>query len=785
MVGTVAVLLLVLSVSLVSCGGGDGGIPILPGTRTLTVRVVNEENHNAAAANAAVVLGDSTGAMVTWATTDADGLVTFFNPPENATVTAMTKAVPVPWDPLKWQYSLAAAYDVNVSNITLSLSIMEKIGEAMVNVTVDAGFPSVNHWHINPGWGWGMSNPSTILVYKRSLQKDGLISFVVIGEDAGNNPVAFGKLLNQTFDPATTPTYNVTIDTAFTEFTTTVSNAAASADFLYSSLDMNEQNSYAISAEKTFGPAETTLAVPAVSIPGYGDSFTHTVAAGKDVYKGQYGDVYDGFATWLYGISRMTTTALTSPQAVDLDPALYPSIPEGLWITGTGTARPMLSWSGSDSSADFREIEINFDTMTGQYRYKLLLPATRENVTFPELPTDVVSDWFYFQPFWLSRFGLGTGSIDNSIIAGYNDYLRKQDRIASGAMAMPDDVTVKMSRAEKNFNAVIKGEYEISKYEIFGGANSEPYITSTSRMYATFTGDGMMNYQVLEDSFNPSPPPDLFSRTCVVSAYNLLTFPDGNGMEAGAFLPNHGIFVITDASEARFNSFQVGVRKSDSIPSFSGEYVMSRIGENAGGPYTSRVRFISNGDGTGTWEIVSHSQGATGSGTFEYTLSLDGTLGPVDMYDGVGGFIGTDRGMVASDGNAVVLVDASSEDGDGDIMLGVGIKKTAAAPVPFFSPYDRFHMNFIGAGSGGAFASRLNVIWDIVNTEFDCTVLADSRGIAPGTQFTVQVTRSATDNTFLVESGDHGVLSPDGQFFAVVDTKAADGEIKLAVGVRY
>jgi hypothetical protein len=352
-------------------------------------------------------------------------------------------------------------------------------------------------------------------------------------------------------------------------------------------------------------------------------------------------------------------------------------------------------------------------------------------------------------------------------------------------MAMPDDVTVKMSRAEKNFNAVIKGEYEISKYEIFGGANSEPYITSTSRMYATFTGDGMMNYQVLEDSFNPSPPPDLFSRTCVVSAYNLLTFPDGNGMEAGAFLPNHGIFVITDASEARFNSFQVGVRKSDSIPSFSGEYVMSRIGENAGGPYTSRVRFISNGDGTGTWEIVSHSQGATGSGTFEYTLSLDGTLGPVDMYDGVGGFIGTDRGMVASDGNAVVLVDASSEDGDGDIMLGVGIKKTAAAPVPFFSPYDRFHMNFIGAGSGGAFASRLNVIWDIVNTEFDCTVLADSRGIAPGTQFTVQVTRSATDNTFLVESGDHGVLSPDGQFFAVVDTKAADGEIKLAVGVRY
>jgi hypothetical protein len=102
--------LLGIFMSIFFSGCSDDGNP-----GSLRVRVVNEGGQEIA--DATVVLGNSDGSMITYGTTDATGIVRFQNPPNNATVTAGIHCQAYS----RTYYYLAAAYDVNISELTLNV----------------------------------------------------------------------------------------------------------------------------------------------------------------------------------------------------------------------------------------------------------------------------------------------------------------------------------------------------------------------------------------------------------------------------------------------------------------------------------------------------------------------------------------------------------------------------------------------------------------------------------------------------------------------------------------
>jgi len=92
-----------------SSGGNDGAPVIVTVTDYSGIRVPN----------AAVVLGDSNGAMRNYGVTDADGQITFSNAPANSTITAATTCL---WSgSTTTTYSIDVQFDVNGSAV-LSLN---------------------------------------------------------------------------------------------------------------------------------------------------------------------------------------------------------------------------------------------------------------------------------------------------------------------------------------------------------------------------------------------------------------------------------------------------------------------------------------------------------------------------------------------------------------------------------------------------------------------------------------------------------------------------------------
>ena len=103
-----AILVTLILMSFLGCS--DDGNP-----GSLRVRVLNSDGKEIA--NVTVVLGNPDGTMVSFGTTDATGIIRFQNPPYNATVTAALDCQAS----LYHYYFFAAVYDVNISEVTLTL----------------------------------------------------------------------------------------------------------------------------------------------------------------------------------------------------------------------------------------------------------------------------------------------------------------------------------------------------------------------------------------------------------------------------------------------------------------------------------------------------------------------------------------------------------------------------------------------------------------------------------------------------------------------------------------
>jgi len=252
-------------------GCGDIGDKTPPST-TLTVKV--RDYSSAPLAGVTVVLGDSTGAMVSstsYAVTGASGDVTFTNPPANATVTFARSMANVG----QTLYELHSLYDVNVSSVAMDFDNNTSSSIGTANVTVSNALPDATSWEIMPNWAWGdpSNNPAAVTVMQQDVQSDGKVSFLVIGRAANWDAVGFGTALDQTFTDGMNLTVNLN-QTAFTTVNHTISNVPSTAMYVYYDTEASRKGVDDIWLESY---ATTTIAATTTctgkAIPDYGDQF--------------------------------------------------------------------------------------------------------------------------------------------------------------------------------------------------------------------------------------------------------------------------------------------------------------------------------------------------------------------------------------------------------------------------------------------------------------------------------------------------------------------------------
>ena len=416
------------------------------GAASIRVRVIDEIT-DAVITGATVVLGNRTGALVTTGTTDTNGEYTFTDPPANATVTAAVSG-PYVWNTSRTRYRLDTNYDVNMPEITLAVekpSQLLSFDRVKVNISIAPGITNVVGWKYYPNGEWEhvvTDNPLYLAVMTSDVQKDGKISIILVGVDANGAPVAYGSLLDQPQTIVGT-TVDIVIDkTTIDTATVDLQNVPAAALALITEMDITRSGVNKAEWSSTVSPPIPSSIVHAV--PNYGDWFGSTIAVALDRNS-------DSAIDGAYGIMRQTKAFADQGMTVDFTASLYPPIASDTTFTDKGTARPAISWSGTDATSDQVEVEIDYGNVwdannpnTEDYRYDLVVPPTRTSIVFPELPDELAA----FRPIWTNQPGIGFGinNMDIDLAAGYNDWLTQYDQVMSGSLPMPSVMNVKISR---------------------------------------------------------------------------------------------------------------------------------------------------------------------------------------------------------------------------------------------------------------------------------------------------------------------------------------------------
>jgi hypothetical protein len=413
--------LLGIFMSIFFSGCSDDGNP-----GSLRVRVVNEGGQEIA--DATVVLGNSDGSMITYGTTDATGIVRFQNPPNNATVTAGIHCQAYS----RTYYYLAAAYDVNISELTLMLYDCSEGDYGTLNVNVADGLSGIDYREVTVGgltYG-GDSHSFSFGIGSYFFQSDGKFSLVAVGYDANDQPVGYGLLLDQTFSDGMT--VDVTIDkTGFGQIEYLMKNIPQSAMryILANPITRKGADTYVFSI---WGEAPVPASVTIPYILDFGESyrFTATLDIDRDG---------DEITDSEIGIVRKSLTQ--SNQTFDFSKT--PLIPTDLTFSMTKPDCPTISWNGGDASAQFVGIFLS-DSSTAPvksyFSYSFVLPPSRTNIVFPELPETLAA----FRPTGYQGLDISTYNYD--IYSGYDDYLRKTDMHYSGTYEEPAELVFTYSQ---------------------------------------------------------------------------------------------------------------------------------------------------------------------------------------------------------------------------------------------------------------------------------------------------------------------------------------------------
>ncbi|HAK61068.1 MAG TPA: hypothetical protein DCO77_11935, partial [Nitrospiraceae bacterium] len=316
---------------------------------------------------------------------------------------------------------------------------------------------------------------------------------------------------------------------------------------------------------------------------------------------------------------------------------------------------------------------------------------------------------------------------------------------------------------QSNLNSLFSGDYQVHGME---------YEWGELRAFSwdvTAYGNGTANV------------PSFGDITYTVALDRSITIDSGAGYE-----PGYGI-ISGDGALAAFSDtvydipsstdkdviLHIVVKKSTGKDDgdLIGDYILSLVGVKddgfgnytSQGFYTARLLITAQGDGTGTWEILSHSvAGNVGmTGPFTYTVSPDGTF---TINNGVA----DDFGIISPDGSMFALKDGDITDGDGETILAVGVKKSTGTIAPDMS--GEMLMNQIALwdplNMPAVYTSRVGLTFGI--DTFSYEVLEHSLGYT-GSGADIPYT-VASDGTVSFPGGGsvEGIVSSDGNLFVGV-----------------
>lgn len=248
-----------------------------------------------------------------------------------------------------------------------------------------------------------------------------------------------------------------------------------------------------------------------------------------------------------------------------------------------------------------------------------------------------------------------------------------------------NDEEVSLAIAQKKSvvsdTCTLSGEYVFSR---IGDDRSAGRETFSTLMHVAFDGSGAGTSSNVFDSRGVVLGPSFNYIVMSTGGQSSLMFTDTDNDYFGILSPDCNKFIVSDtalpltpdAPVTTDISLGIGIKKSSamSMDMFAGEYLINQIGWKGGSAYTSQIMIVSNSNGTGSWSIVKHSAGVSASGTFSYTVDTDGVL-RVTTKDQSNVVLGTDTGIVSSDGRLFVLSDTYFSDADGELLFSMGIRK--------------------------------------------------------------------------------------------------------------
>jgi len=397
---------------------------------SIRVRVVTDDGKEIA--DSTVVLGNPDGSMVSFGTTDATGSICFQNPPINATVTAAVDCQGYSGYSYDY-YFLAAAYDVNIPEITLTLyDCSNDFVSGTLNVNVTDGVSGIDYREVTVGgltYG-GDSHSFSLYVGSYFFQSDGKFSVVAVGYDADDNAIGYGLLLDQTFYDGVT--VDVTIDsTDIGQIDYFMENIPESATeyILQNPIKRKDADTYVFGV---WGDAPVPSSVSLPYILDFGDSYSFIVSLPIDSDR-------DGSADSRVMVHKKSLTQ--SNQTFDFSKT--PLIPTNLAFSMAKPDCPTISWNGRDASSQFIWLYLSFNISSpvkSYFSYSLVLPPSRTSIIFPELPETLA----IFRPSDYKDLDISTYNYD--IYSGYADYLKKTDMYYSGIYKEPAESILRFSK---------------------------------------------------------------------------------------------------------------------------------------------------------------------------------------------------------------------------------------------------------------------------------------------------------------------------------------------------
>lgn len=407
-----------------------GGSECKDGTNSGAIEVkIVDCIHNDPLSGVSVVLGDSTGAMVTTGETNANGIIIFSNVPANATITAAYSYTDI-WGDI--EYILKSIAEVNVDTVTICMaygsSDAKIVGE--VNVTVTNVPANMSCWEVKPTGDYIDSGDTTetITIYEYDMQKDGKLTLLVCGYNQNDDLISYGVARDISF-----PTNQTTIDqvidiskTNFSQMLITAENIPVNTAYMGLAVGFERQGVFYYGEDEYFeAPINATVVEAFNLVPGLWDYyFVNAITIiGEDAFQSL----------------GMKMPTLSDP-TFNFNDAL--ALPDNISITNAYSETPTLNWSGGATASDL--IHIVFFSFQNEDFYCLCMemPANRKNITIPELPDTLAS----FRPNnWELDYLNAITYSDFSFINGWQDYLSFMNNYYSGTGIIPNSFTERIS----------------------------------------------------------------------------------------------------------------------------------------------------------------------------------------------------------------------------------------------------------------------------------------------------------------------------------------------------